>query len=59
MGLGIKSWGKNINDTALEGDFCGSNGFLKLACFSRAVKIFTFKCLIIGIFQKPIKMYDG
>lgn len=42
----------------LEGNFCGSNGFLKIACFSRAVKIFTFKCLITKIFQKPIKMYE-
>lgn len=50
MGFGIKLWGKNINDIVLEGDFCGLNGFLKFVCFFRVVKIFIFKCLIIGIF---------
>lgn len=50
--------GKKCQWYVLEGNFCGSNGFLKIACFSRAVKIFTFKCLITEIFQKPIKMYE-
>lgn len=38
--------------------FHGPNRFLKIACFSSAVKIFTSKCQIIRIFQKPIKMYE-